>query len=387
MINGYKNIVNIGVNDYNLDLFEGQYIVPNGMAYNSYVILDDKAVVFDTVDKAHTEKWMANLACALNGMALDYIIVQHMEPDHSGSLFVALNTYPEAKIVASARAFGMITQFTGVTIAEDKKIVVKDGSSLCLGEHNLQFYTAPMVHWPEVIMTFDSTSGVLFSADAFGKFGATDADEAWACEARRYYFNIVGKYGVQVLAILKKLADLPVATICPLHGPVLTENLGYYLDLYTTWASYKPEARKVFIAYSSVYGNTKGAAELLYNTLKELEVPVAISDLARSDFAENVEDAFKCSHMVLASTTYDNGIFPIMEEFLMHIASKNYANRSVAIIENGTWAPMVGKLIKAKLDTMSNIEFVADTITIKSALTSANIDQIKKLAETLKASV
>ncbi len=387
MINSYKNIINIGVNDKNLDLFEGQYIVPNGMAYNSYVIKDSKNVVFDTVDKAHTATWMSNLATALDGASLDYIIVQHMEPDHSGSLFAALKAYPNAIVVASLRAFAMITQFTGVAIADDKKMVVKDGSTLELGSHTLQFFTAPMVHWPEVIMTFDTTSGTLFSADAFGKFGTTDTDEDWACEARRYYFNIVGKYGVQVLALINKLNGLDIKTICPLHGPVLEENLSYYLSLYVTWASYKPEVQKVFIAYSSVYGNTKAAAELLYSELKALNVPVSISDLARSDFAENVEDAFKCSHIVFASTTYDNSIFPIMEEFLAHLASKNFANRTVAIIENGTWAPAAGKLMKAKLEAMSNITFIADNITIKSAMTEANKTAIASLASTLQANI
>ncbi len=387
MINGYKSIINIGVNDKSLDLFEGQYIVPNGMAYNSYVIKDSKNVVFDTVEKAHTATWLKNLETALDGESLDYIIVQHMEPDHSGSLFTALEKYPNAVVVASLRAFGMITQFTGVTIADDKKLVVKDGSTLDLGTHKLQFVTAPMVHWPEVIMTYDVTSGTFFSADAFGKFGTTDTDEDWACEARRYYFNIVGKYGAQVMALFGKLKGLTINAICPLHGPVLDKDIPYYLSLYTTWASYQPEAKKVFIAYSSVYGNTKSASELLYNNLKELGVPVSISDLARSDWAENVEDAFKCSHIVFASTTYDNGIFPIMEEFLAHLASKNFANRSVAIIENGTWAPAVGKLIKAKLEAMSNITFVADTITIKSTMSEANKDAILNLAQTLKANI
>ena len=377
-----NDIKYIGVDDHDIDLFEGQYIVPNGMAYNSYAVVDDKIAVFDTVDARFGDKWLANLDGALGCRKPDYLVVQHMEPDHSANIKVFADKFPEAKIVASKPAFQMMKQFFGTDFAE-RQVVVGEGSKLELGKHTLNFVTAPMVHWPEVIMTYDSTDKVLFSADAFGKFGARDTDEEWACEARRYYFGIVGKYGVQVQAVLKKAAALDIQKILPLHGPLLTENLGYYLNLYNTWSSYGVESEGVVIAYTSVYGHTKAAAELLAAKLEEKGCPkVAVTDLARDDMAEAVEDAFRYGKLVLATTTYNMDIFPFMREFIEHLTERNYQNRTIAIIENGTWSPNAAKVIKGMFENSKNIEIV-DTITIKSALTAENEAQIDALAAKL----
>ena len=377
-----NDIKYIGVDDHDIDLFEGQYTVPNGMAYNSYAVVDDKIAVFDTVDARFGDKWLANLDGALGGRKPDYLVVQHMEPDHSSNIKVFADKFPEAKIVASKAAFQMMKQFFGTDFAE-RQVVVGEGSKLELGKHTLNFVTAPMVHWPEVIMTYDSTDKVLFSADAFGKFGARDTDEDWACEARRYYFGIVGKYGVQVQAVLKKAAALDIQKILPLHGPLLTENLDYYLNLYNTWSSYGVESEGVVIAYTSVYGHTKAAAELLAAKLEEKGCPkVAVTDLARDDMAEAVEDAFRYGKLVLATTTYNMDIFPFMREFIEHLTERNYQNRTIAIIENGTWSPNAAKVIKGMFENSKNIEIV-DTITIKSALTAENEAQIDALAAKL----
>ena len=372
----------IGVNDRKIDLFEGQYDVPNGMAYNSYLIMDEKIAVMDTVDANFTHEWLDNLNRALEGRKPDYLIVQHMEPDHSANILNFTNVYPQAKIVTSAKALTMMSQFFGVDFS-DKAIIVGEGDELSLGKHTLTFITAPMVHWPEVIMTYDKTDKVLFSADGFGKFGTTDTDEDWACEARRYYFGIVGKYGAQVSAVLKKAAGLKIDVICPLHGPVLSENLGYYLNLYNIWSSYGIESEGVMIAYTSVYGNTKKAAELLAEKLKENGCPkVALNDLARCDMAEAVEDAFRYGKIVLATTTYNAEIFPFMHHFILDLVERNFQNKTVALIENGTWAPMAAKVMKGMLEKCKNLDII-DTITIKSAMTSENKEQIDKLAEEL----
>ena len=336
----------VGVNDRKIDLFEGQYVVPEGMAYNSYVILDEKIAVLDTVDRNFTHEWLDNVAKALGGSKPDYLIVQHMEPDHSANIVNFLSTYPDATVVSSAKAVAMMTNFFGRDFA-DRRIVVGDGSTLSLGRHELTFITAPMVHWPEVVMTYDSCDKILFSADGFGKFGALDADEDWACEARRYYFGIVGKYGAQVQAVLKKAAALDIGIICPLHGPVLSENLGYYLDLYNTWSSYGVESDGIVIAYTSVYGNTKNAVLLLADKLKERGCPkVVLTDLARDDMAEAVEDAFRYGRLVLATTTYNADIFPFMRTFIEHLVERGYKNRTVALIENGSWAPQAAKGVR-----------------------------------------
>ena len=374
-----NDIKYIGVDDHDLDLFEGQYDVPNGMAYNSYVIVDDKTAVFDTVDARFGGEWLKNLGEALGGGKPDYLIVQHMEPDHSANINVFAEKYPEAKIVASKQAFVMMKQFFGTDFA-DRQIVVGEGGKLELGRHTLNFIAAPMVHWPEVIMTYDSVDKALFSADGFGKFGARDADEDWACEARRYYFGIVGKYGAQVQAVLKKAAALDIEKILPLHGPFLTENLGYYLDLYNTWSSYGVESEGVVIAYTSVYGHTKAAAELLAAKLQEKGCPkVTVTDLARDDMAEAVEDAFRYGKLVLATTTYNMGIFPFMREFVEHLTERGFRNRTVAIIENGSWAPAAAKIIKGMLEGSENIT-MSDTVTIKSAMTEENKAQLDALA-------
>ena len=377
-----EDIKYIGVNDRKIDLFEGQYVVPNGMAYNSYLILDEKIAVMDTVDAGFTHEWLDNLAAALSGRKPDYLIVQHMEPDHSANILNFTNVYPEAKIVTSAKALNMMAQFFGVDFSE-KAITVAEGDELSLGRHTLTFITAPMVHWPEVIMTYDKTDKVLFSADGFGKFGATDTDEDWACEARRYYFGIVGKYGAQVQSVLKKAAALDIAVICPLHGPVLSENLGYYINLYDIWSSYGVESEGVMIAYTSVYGNTRKAAELLAEKLRENGCPkVALNDLARCDMAEAVEDAFRYGKIVLATTTYNAEIFPFMHHFILDLTERNFQNKTVALIENGTWAPMAGKVMKSMLEKCKNLDII-DTITIKSALTPENREQIEALAKEL----
>lgn len=376
-----NDIAYIGVNDREIDLFEGQYVVPNGMAYNSYVILDEKIAVFDTVDKNFGTQWLKNLDEALGGKTPDYLIVQHMEPDHSANIVLFAEKYPDAKIVANDKAFVMMSQFFDFDLG-DRKMSVKNGESLSLGKHELTFVFAPMVHWPEVMMTYDSTDKVLFSADAFGKFGALDTDEDWACEARRYYFGIVGKYGAQVQAVLKKAAALDIKAICPLHGPVLSENLGYYLDLYNTWSSYGVESDGVVIAYTSVYGNTKAAAELLAQKLKEKGCPkVAVNDLARCDMAEAVEDAFRYGKIVLATTTYNADVFPFMREFINELTERNFQNRFVGIIENGSWAPMAAKVIKKMLENSKNITFADTVVTVKSAMKQNTADDIERLAD------
>lgn len=376
-----NDIAYIGVNDREIDLFEGQYVVPNGMAYNSYVILDEKIAVFDTVDKNFGTQWLKNLDEALGGKTPDYLIVQHMEPDHSANIVLFAEKYPDAKIVANDKAFVMMSQFFDFDLG-DRKMSVKNGESLSLGKHELTFVFAPMVHWPEVMMTYDSTDKVLFSADAFGKFGALDTDEDWACEARRYYFGIVGKYGAQVQAVLKKAAALDIKTICPLHGPILAENLGYYLDLYNTWSSYGVESDGVVIAYTSVYGNTKVAAELLAQKLQEKGCPkVAVNDLARCDMAEAVEDAFRYGKIVLATTTYNADVFPFMREFINELTERNFQNRFVGIIENGSWAPMAAKVIKKMLENSKNITFADTVVTVKSAMKQNTADDIERLAD------
>ena len=378
-----KDVKYIGVNDRKIDLFEGQYIVPNGMAYNSYVILDEKTAVMDTVDANFKDEWLGNLKNALNGKTPDYLIVQHMEPDHSANIAQFMQAYQNAVVVATAKAFVMMKQFFG-TEFEDRRIVVKEGDTLTLGAHTLTFVTAPMVHWPEVMVTYDSTDKILFSADGFGKFGALDTDEDWACEARRYYVGIVGKYGAQVQALLKKAANLDIEKICPLHGPILTENLGYYIDLYNTWSSYGVETDGVVIAYTSVYGNTKKAAEILAEKLKEKGCPkVAVNDLARCDMAEAVEDAFRYGKLVLATTTYNADIFPFMREFIEHLTERNYQNRTVALIENGSWAPTAAKTMMKMLENSKNITFAQNTVQIKSAVSDENVMQLDALADEL----
>ena len=373
----------IGVNDREIDLFEGQYIVPNGMAYNSYVIIDEKIAVFDTVDARFGGEWMENLKSALDGRSPDYLIVQHMEPDHSSNINLFADEFPNATIVASDRAFIMMKQFFGRDYSE-RRIVIKDGDVLKLGSHTLNFIAAPMIHWPEVMMTYESSEKVLFSADGFGKFGALDADEDWACEARRYYFGIVGKYGAQVQKLLAKASGLEIAKICPLHGPILTENLGYYLDLYNTWSSYGVESEGVAIAYTSVYGNTKKAALLLAEELEKLGCPkVAVSDLARDDMAEALEDAFRYGKLVLATTTYQGDIFPYMNTFIHALVEHGYRQRRVGIIENGSWAPLAAKKMKSMLEGCPDVVFADTTVTIRSAMTDANRDEIKKLAREL----
>ena len=378
-----NDIKYIGVNDHDVDLFEGQYVVPNGMAYNSYVIMDEKIAVMDTVDARFGEEWLANLEKELGGRLPDYLVVQHMEPDHSANILNFANAYPEAKIVSSAKAFGMMKNFFG-TDFNHKQVVVGEGDTLSLGKHVLTFVTAPMVHWPEVIVTYDSADKVLFSADGFGKFGALDADEDWACEARRYYIGIVGKYGAQVQALLKKAAGLDIAVICPLHGPVLTENLGYHIGLYNTWSSYQPEEEGVLIAYTSVYGNTKKAVEELAEKLEKGGcAKVVVNDLARCDMAEAVEDAFRYSKLVLATTTYNADIFPFMREFINHLTERNYSNRTVAFVENGTWAPMAAKVMKAMLEKSKNITYTESGVKIMSALNDESRAQLDALAAEL----
>lgn len=378
-----KDVKYIGVNDRKIDLFEGQYIVPNGMAYNSYVILDEKTAVMDTVDANFKDEWLGNLKNALNGKTPDYLIVQHMEPDHSANIAQFMQAYQNAVVVATAKAFVMMKQFFG-TEFEDRRIVVKEGDTLTLGAHTLTFVTAPMVHWPEVMVTYDRADKILFSADGFGKFGALDADEDWACEARRYYMGIVGKYGAQVQTLLKKAANLDIEKICPLHGPILTENLGYYIDLYNTWSSYGVETDGVVIAYTSVYGNTKKAAEILAEKLKEKGCPkVAVNDLARCDMAEAVEDAFRYGKLVLATTTYNADIFPFMREFIEHLTERNYQNRTVALIENGSWAPTAAKTMMKMLENSKNITFAQNTVQIKSAVSDENVMQLDALADEL----
>ena len=375
-----KDIKYIGVNDHDIDLFEGQYIVENGMAYNSYAVIDEKIAVMDTVDANFKEEWLKNLESALDGRTPDYLIVQHMEPDHSANIAEFAEIYKDAKIVASAKAFTMMMNFFGTDFS-DRRIVVGERDTLNLGKHTLTFITAPMVHWPEVIVTYDNIDKVLFSADGFGKFGALDADEDWACEARRYYFGIVGKYGAQVQTLLKKASALDIQMICPLHGPVLCENLGYYLGLYDTWSSYGVETDGVMIAYTSVYGNTKKAAELLAEKLREKGCPkVAVNDLARCDMAEAVEDAFRYGKLVLATTTYNADIFPFMKEFINHLTERNFRNRKVGFIENGSWAPTASKTMQKMLEGCKNITFADTSVRIMSAVNADNIGQLDALA-------
>lgn len=372
-----------GVNDHEIDLFEGQYHVPNGMAYNSYVIIDEKIAVMDTVDKHFAEEWLGNLSKLFDGRKPDYLIVQHMEPDHSANIDRFLNEYPEAVVVSSAKAFAMMKNFFGKEY-EDRRIVVGEGSTLSLGSHELTFVTAPMVHWPEVIVTYDSFDKVLFSADGFGKFGALDVEEDWDCEARRYYIGIVGKYGAQVQALLKKAAALDIQTICPLHGPVLKEDLGHYLGLYDIWSSYRVESEGVVIAYTSVYGNTKAATELLARRLEEKGCKkVVLHDLARADMAEAVEDAFRYGKLVLATTTYNADIFPFMREFIQHLTERGYKNRTIGLMENGSWAPTAAKVMRGMLEGCKGITFTDTAVRIMSALNDENREQIEALAAEL----
>ncbi len=374
-----KDVIYVGVNDHKIDLFEGQYTVPNGMAYNSYAIIDGKIAIMDSVDANFGDEWIDNIQNALGDRKPDYLIVQHMEPDHSASIAKFAQHYPEAKIVSSAKAFVMMKNYFG-TDFEDRKIVVAENDTLPLGEHNLTFVTAPMVHWPEVIVTYDSKDKTLFSADGFGNFGALDIDEDWACEARRYYIGIVGKYGVQVQSLLKKASALDIEIICPLHGPVLSENLGYYIDLYNTWSSYKVEEEGVVIAYTSVYGNTKKAVEYLAEELKKQGKKVVVNDLARCDMAEAVEDAFRFSSLVLATTTYNNDVFPFMKEFINHLTERNYQNRKVAFVENGSWAPTAIKTMKSMLEKSKNLTYAQNEVTIMSAMTEENKKQLLDLS-------
>ncbi len=373
----------IGVNDHKVDLFEGQYVVPNGMAYNSYAIIDEKIAIMDTVDANFTHEWLDNIQNVLGDRKPDYLIVQHMEPDHSANIINFLKVYPNARVVSSAKAFQMMKNFFGTDL-EDGRIVVSEGSTLSLGKHNLTFVTAPMVHWPEVIVTYDSTDKILFSADGFGKFGALDVEEDWACEARRYYIGIVGKYGAQVQSLLKKASGLDIQIICPLHGPVLSENLGYYLNLYNTWSSYQVESDGIVIAYTSVYGNTKKAVMLLEEKLKAMGCPkVVVNDLARCDMAEAVEDAFRYGKLVLATTTYNADIFPFMRQFIDHLTERNFQNRTVAFIENGSWAPMATKVMKGMLEKSKNITYADTNVKLLSALNEESIAQVEALAEEL----
>lgn len=384
MIKITNDIYYIGVNDHNIDLFEGQYVVPNGMAYNSYIILDEKIAVFDTVDGNFGDEWLGKISEVLGDHSPDYLIVQHMEPDHSANIEKFVKKYPDAVIVGNAKTFTMISNFFEELDIGDKKLTVKDGEKISLGKHELTFVFAPMVHWPEVMFTYDSSDKVLFSADAFGKFGALDTEEDWACEARRYYFGIVGKYGAQVQAVLKKAAALDISVICPLHGPVLSEDLSYYLGLYNTWSSYGVESEGVFIAYTSVYGNTKKAAELLAQKLNEKGCPkTVIADLAREDMAEAVEDAFRYGKIVLATTTYNADIFPFMKRFICELTERNYQNRTIGIIENGSWASTAAKVIKGMFEKSKNITFAENVVSIKSAVKQDNIAQIEALADEL----
>ena len=373
----------VGVNDHQVDLFEGQYVVPNGMAYNSYVILDDKVAVMDTVDRNFTHQWLDNIQNTLGSRKPDYLVIQHMEPDHSANIANFLKVYPEATVVSSAKAFTMMKQFFGDDYA-DRRVVVGEGDTLCLGKHTLAFVTAPMVHWPEVIVTYDTCDKVLFSADGFGKFGALDVEEDWACEARRYYIGIVGKYGPQVQALLKKAAGLDISIICPLHGPILTENLGYYINLYDIWSSSRVESEGIVIAYASVYGHTKAAVELLAQKLRSYGCPkVVVHDLARTDIAEAVEDAFRYGKLVLATTTYNADVYPFMKEFIHHLTERNFQNRTVALMENGSWAPLAAKVMRSMLEGSKNLTFTDTTVRILSALNDESKAQVEALAEEL----
>ena len=379
-----EDIIYVGVNDHEVDLFEGQYDVPNGMAYNSYVVLDEKVAVFDTVDAHFKDEWLANLEEAFEGRTPDYLIVQHMEPDHAANIANFAEKYPEAKIVGDAKTFPMMKQFFGTDFA-DRQVIVKEGETLSTGKHNLTFVMAPMVHWPEVMMTYDTTDKIFFSADAFGKFGALDVEEEWDCEARRYYIGIVGKYGPMVQKLFGKVGSLEIKAICPLHGPVLTENLEHYLNLYNIWSSYQVETEGTVIAYTSVYGNTKKAVELLAEKLKEEGCPkVVVTDLARDDMAEAVEDAFRYGKLILATTTYNGDIFPFMKEFINHLTERNYQNRMIGFVENGSWTPMAAKIMKAAFEKSKNITFADTTVTIRSAVDETSEAQIAALAKEMK---
>ena len=381
-----EDIKYVGVNDHDIDLFEGQHQVENGMAYNSYVITDDKIAIFDTVDAHFSEEWLANIKNVLGDAKPDYLIIQHMEPDHSANIYNFMKIYPDTTIVGNAKTFTMIANFFRDMDLDEKKLEVKNGDTLTLGKHELQCLFAPMVHWPEVMLTYDAYEKVLFSADAFGKFGALDVEEDWACEARRYYFGIVGKYGAQVQALLKKAAGLDIQTICPLHGPVLNENLDFYLNLYQTWSAYEPEDKGVLIAYTSVYGNTKKAAELLAQMLVDKGCEkVAITDLARDDIAEAVEDAFRYDRLVLATTTYNGDVFPFMREFIESLTERNYQKRTIGLIENGSWAPSAARTMKGMLDAMKEITVVEPVVTVRGALKESDIPSLEQMAEALLA--
>ncbi len=377
-----EKVLYIGVDDHDIDLFESQYVVPNGVSYNSYVIMDEKIAIMDTADARASEQWMANLKEALNGKTPDYLVVHHMEPDHSANIKAVADLYPTMQIVGNAKTFPMMNQFFGEDFS-DRRVVVKEGDTLELGTHTLTFVMAPMVHWPEVMVSYESAEKILFSADGFGKFGALDADEDWACEARRYYFNIVGKYGAQVQGLLKKAAALDIQTICPLHGPILTENLGYYIGLYDTWSSYKPENEGILVACASIHGNTRKAALKLVELLEAQGEKVAFSDLTRDDMAEAIEDAFRYDRLVIACCTYDGGLFPAGESFLAHLKAKAYQSRTVGLIENGSWAPMAAKLMKAQLEGMKNITVLEPVVTLKGALNDASAAQMSELAAAL----
>ncbi|MBR4030915.1 MAG: FprA family A-type flavoprotein [Clostridia bacterium] len=379
-----NDILYVGVNDHSVDLFEGQFVVPNGMAYNSYIIKDEKIAVFDTVDAKFTKEWLENIKKALDGKMPDYLIIQHMEPDHSANILNFLGVYPDTTVVANAKAFAMMEKYFEDFKAETKRLVVENGENLSLGKHELTFVFAPMVHWPEVMVTYDAFDKVLFSADGFGKFGALDVEEDWTCEARRYYFGIVGKYGAQVQTLLKKASELDIEIICPLHGPVLNECLEYYINIYDTWSSYKPETDGIMIAYTSVYGNTKNAVEYLADALRQKGCPkVVVCDLAREDMAEAVEDAFRYNKLVLATTTYNNDIFPFMNHFIDALTERNYQNRTIALIENGSWAPQAVKIMKGKLSKCKNITWTETNVTIHSALKKENKEQLETLADEL----
>ncbi len=374
----------VGVDDKTIDLFESQYVVPNGISYNSYVILDEKVAVMDTVDARKTDEWLANLEQVLSGRDVDYLVVSHMEPDHASNIQRLAEKYPNVKVVGNAKTFAMIPQFFDIDLSE-RSVVVKEGDTLALGKHSLQFFMAPMVHWPEVMVAYEQSEKILFSADGFGKFGALDTDEAWTCEARRYYFNIVGKYGAQVQALLKKAATLDIQMICPLHGPILKEDLGYYIGKYDIWSKYEPEDEGVFIAYASIHGNTAKVAKKLAEMLEEKGAKrVAIADLSRDDLAEAVEDAFRHDKLVVASSTYDGGLFPCMEDFLLHLKAKNYQKRTVALMENGSWAPMAAKKMREILEGMKEITICEPVVTIKSTMKEDTIQTMDELAEKLK---
>ena len=378
------SVLYVGVDDKTLDLFESQYIIPNGVSYNSYVIMDEKITIMDTVDARKTDEWLANVEEVLQGKEPAYLVVSHMEPDHAASIQVLVEKYPKMQVVGNAKTFAMIPQFFTLDLT-GKTVIVKEGDTLSLGAHTLQFFMAPMVHWPEVMVTYEQTEKILFSADGFGKFGALDADEAWTCEARRYYFNIVGKYGAQVQALLKKAAALDIQMICPLHGPILKEDLGYYIGKYDIWSKYEPEDEGVFIAYASIHGNTAKAARKLAEMLEEAGAKrVAIADLTRDDMAEALEDAFRHSKMVLASSTYDGGLFPCMEDFLLHLKAKSYQKRTVALMENGSWAPMAAKKMTAILETMKDITICEPIVTMKSTMSAENLKTMGELVERLK---